>query len=84
MALRKIQAEIKQACMHEALLYNSLYIFRKKMQNTRHHLFDNIETNADLANVEFTEEDLDQNEKEEEGEWDYKVKSTPSKMSQKN
>ena len=61
-ALRKMQGEIKQSCLHEALLYNSLYAFRvnMKVENTRHHLFDNIETNADLdgVGVEFTEEDL--------------------------
>jgi hypothetical protein len=41
--------------LKEKLIYNSLFGFRKKNSDARHHLFDNID---EEKKVEFTEDDL--------------------------
>lgn len=82
-----MKAQVKQSSLHETLLYNSLYSFRVKLskENTKHHLFDNLDTEKEEESKpekDFTEADLEFEEKK--NEWEYKVKSSPRKASMKD
>lgn len=88
---------MKQCSLHESLLYNSLYTFRANLSKDkgRHHLFDALDDDEDKIKgssakrreglkpaKEFSEEDLiDEDENANNGDWEYKVKSTPRKAS---
>ena len=67
---------MKQSSLHETLLYNSLYSFRVGLskENTKHHLFDNIDGEKEAAAKvkEFTDDDLVPDDKNEKGKgWEY-------------
>ena len=75
------------------MLYNSLYSFRVKLskENTKHHLFDNLDGEDDKKEGEgavgpkdFTEDDLVGDENAGKNEWEYKVRSSPRKASTKD
>jgi hypothetical protein len=53
--LRNLRKQNSKSSLQEKLIYNSLFGFRMKQNDARHHLFDNLD---DEKKIEFTEDDL--------------------------